>query len=180
MDQNRWKTVNEIFHAALEVAASERHAFVVTAAKGDTFLRTEVELLLKADEEAGSYIETPANLVDFLSLPSPALEPGNVLCSRFRIDRAIGEGGMGHVFEAFDIELGVRVALKVIRPEIASDPEALVRFRQEVRLARRITHPNVCRTFDIERETRIVTKAREVNVEFVFFTMEFLEGETLA
>ena len=84
---------------------------------------------------------------------------------------------MGHVFEAFDSELAVHVALKVIQPEIAANPEAIARFRQEVRLARSITHPNICRTFDIERETRTVNGRP---TEMVFLTMELLAGETLA
>lgn len=184
MDQNRWKTVNEIFHAALEVPTSERPEFVSKASGSDRSLAQEVNQLLQADLDAGSYIESPiadsSLLRSALNGLAPSLKPGDVLCARFRILRAAGEGGMGNVFEAMDDELGVNVALKIIRPEIASNPEALARFRQEVRLARRITHPNVCRTFDIERETRIVDAENGISVEFVFLTMEFLQGETLA
>src|SRR5207302_7661706 len=82
----------------------------------------------------------------------PLIQAGDILCQRFRIDRLIGEGGMGHVFEAWDSVLRVRVALKAIRPEIAGHPASLSRFRQEVLTARSISHPNVCRTFDIELE----------------------------
>jgi eukaryotic-like serine/threonine-protein kinase len=180
MDQDRWKTVNVIFHAALEVSSSERHSFVLTASEGDPDLQAEVELLLKADQDAGSYLESPLVPAELFSNSVSPVNPGDVLCGRFRILRAVGEGGMGHVFEALDSELAVHVALKIIRPEIAANPEALVRFRQEVRLARRITHPNVCRTFDIERETRVVDAIRGTKQEVVFLTMEFLEGETLA
>jgi len=179
MDQDRWKTINHIFHAALEVSSSERQAYVLSASHGDQELQAEVELLLKADEDAGDYLESPLMPADLFTNPDLSLNPGDVLCERFRILRAVGQGGMGHVFEAYDSELAVRVALKIIRPEIASNPEALTRFRQEVRLARRITHPNVCRTFDIDRETRVVDPVRNVNQEVVFLTMEFLEGETL-
>lgn len=178
MDSNRWKAVNEIFHAALELPPSERARFVAIASGDDPDLKVEVELLLEADTNAGSYIESP--LIDpglLGSLVSP-VSPGDILCGRFRIVRRVAEGGMGHVFEAFDTELAVRVALKVIRPEIGSDPEALARFRQEVRLARSITHPNVCRTFDLERDT--VDSKGGVSRSLVFLTMEFLEGETLA
>ena len=178
MDQDRWKTVNHIFHAALEVPANERHVFVATASNGDHELQAEVEVLLKADQNAGSYLEKPLVPEELISTSAPPLNPGEVLCGRFRILRAVGEGGMGHVFEAYDSELAVHIALKVIRPEIASNPEALARFRQEVRLARRITHPNVCRTFDIEHETRI-SPTGDKRQEFIFLTMEFLEGETL-
>lgn len=179
MDANRWKIVNEIFHAALEVSPEERQGFVATAAQGDADLKSEVELLLQADENAVSFIESPLITESLFGSLAPHIRPGDVLCGRFRIVRSVAKGGMGHVFEAWDTELSVRVALKVIRPEISSDPEALARFRQEVRLARRITHPNVCRTFDLEHETRDDPNLG-VSRDLVFLTMEFLEGETLA
>jgi TolB-like protein len=76
---------------------------------------------------------------------------------------------MGEVFEARDLSLGTTVALKMIRRELAGSPEALQRLRREVVLARRVTHPNVCRIFEFF----------EAPGE-AFFTMEFLEGETLS
>jgi eukaryotic-like serine/threonine-protein kinase len=184
MDQDRWKAVNHLFHAALEVSPSERDAFVSKASGGDEALEREVKLLLKADQDANSYFEAPlVNSDTFRNTFRswfPKFAPGDILCGRFKIVRPVGEGGMKHVFEAFDTELGVMVALKTIRPEIAANPEALARFRQEVRLARRITHPNVCRTFDLERETRVLDEERGTQQEILFLTMEFLEGETLA
>ena len=180
MDQDRWKTVNQIFHAALEVSSAERPVFVETASNGDKDMQAEVELLLQADRDAASYLESPANPAALFLNSASSVNAGDVLCGRFRILRAVGEGGMGHVFEALDSELAVHVALKIIRSEIASNPEALARFRQEVRLARRITHPNVCRTFDLEREIRVVDPKGGNTQEVVFLTMEFLEGETLA
>jgi tetratricopeptide (TPR) repeat protein len=180
MDHDRWKAVNHIFHAALEVSSSERQEFVARASGGDAELQAEIDLLLKADENAGSYIETPLLPLNLFAVSPPQLHPGDVLCGRFRIVRTVGEGGMGQVFEAFDSELSAQVALKVIHPEIASHPEALARFRQEVRLARRITHKNICRTFDLERETRVFDADRGTKREIFFLTMEFLEGETLA
>jgi len=177
MDQDRWNAVNRIFHAALEVSSSERPTFIRSATAGDPELQAEVERLLKADEVAGSYLESPVFSAKLLT-NAPALNPGDVLCGRFRIVRLVAEGGMGYVFEAIDSELTVNVALKIIRPEIASNLEALARFRQEVRLARRITHPNVCRTFDIERETLVDPMSGRKH-ELVFLTMEFLQGETL-
>jgi len=184
MNQDRWRAINEIFHAALELSQSERQEFVSKASGGDISLAEEVNHLLKADANAGSYIESPLLESSFFRMAltslTPVLSSGDLLCSRFRILRVVGEGGMGHIFEALDEELGVHVALKVIRPEIASNPEALARFRQEVRLARRITHPNVCRTFDLERDTRVIDHDRNITTETIFLTMEFLEGETLA
>jgi serine/threonine protein kinase/tetratricopeptide (TPR) repeat protein len=181
MDQDRWNRVNRIFHAALDAEPGQRSALVASLADSDPELRSEVERLLKADDDAGSYLDAPLLSAEALSAELAAgaspLQPDDLLCGRFRIVREIAEGGMGHVFEAFDAELAVPVALKTIRPEIAANPEALARFRQEVRLARTVTHPNICRTFDIEREVRDVRGQRS---EIVFLTMEYLPGETLS
>jgi serine/threonine protein kinase/tetratricopeptide (TPR) repeat protein len=86
--------------------------------------------------------------------PAPAalhVAEGDVLANRFRVVRFIGRGGMGDVYEAEDLELGERVALKTVRPEIAHLDGAIDRFRREIQLARKVTHPNVCRIFDVFR-----------------------------
>jgi len=183
MDQQRWEMIREVFDAALELPSSEREAFIREASQQDAEAYAELKNLLHADEEAGEFLESPllaAGAFQKLSVTELPLVSGEVLCQRFRILRAVGEGGMGYVFEAWDMELRRSVALKAIRPEVASHPESLKRFRQEVSLALRITHPNVCRTFDIERETRVVDTTTGRSREIVFLTMEFLQGETLA
>lgn len=183
MDQQRWKKIKTIFNAALAVPAGERKVFVRDASDGDPELESELLNLLLADEHAGSYLESPLVPDDVLGEPlnyPPAIQVGDVLCQRFRIDRLIGSGGMGHVFEAWDTVLRVRIGLKTIRPEIADHPASLARFRQEVLTARSLSHPNICRTFDLERETRIPDPIRGTEQAIVFLTMEFLEGETLA
>ena len=101
---------------------------------------------------------------------APLLAPGAVLASRYRVRRALGGGGMGDVWEADDLELGAVVALKTLRA--ARDERSIERFRREILLARKVTHPNVCRIFDLGGhdgpEGRIA-----------FLTMELLPGETL-
>src|SRR5258706_9005410 len=74
---------------------------------------------------------------------------GAVIAERYEIRALIGEGGMGTVYRALDRELDEEVALKVLRAELAATPDALVRFRREVKLARRVTHPNIARTYDL-------------------------------
>jgi serine/threonine protein kinase/tetratricopeptide (TPR) repeat protein len=103
--------------------------------------------------------------------------PDQVISGRFKVVRLIGRGGMGEVYEARDLELHERVALKTIRPEIASDPKTLARFKQEIHLARRVTHPNVCRMYDLERYEPSEPSS---NAPISFLTMELLEGETLS
>ncbi len=98
----------------------------------------------------------------------PVLRPGMVLGQRYEILQILGEGGMGAVYKAKDRELDRFVALKVIRPELASDPDILQRFKQEIALASKITNRNVIRTYDLGDADGLK-----------FVTMEFLEGEDL-
>ena len=105
---------------------------------------------------------------------APSLLPGDLLCDRFRIVRFLGEGGMGEVYEAEDSELRERVAIKTLRSQIARDPRSVERFRREVHLARKVTHPNVCRIFDVFRHRAAPGQ------EVTFLSMELLRGESLA
>ena len=102
------------------------------------------------------------------------LDNGEVVAGRFAITRFIARGGMGAVYEAEDTTLRTRIALKTILPEFSADPNAMERFRREVLLARRITHFNVCRIFELYD----AVDARGERVSFL--TMELLHGETLA
>jgi len=97
---------------------------------------------------------------------------GELLAGRFRIVHFLGRGGMGEVYEAEDEEIHGRVALKTVRAEIARSPVALERFAREVHLARKVTHPNVCRIFDISHHGHGEER-------LTFLTMEMLTGETL-
>ncbi|MEA2560689.1 MAG: eukaryotic-like serine/threonine-protein kinase [Acidobacteriota bacterium] len=104
------------------------------------------------------------------------MEPGELLAGRYRIAGFLGQGTMGEVYEAEDLELGERVAVKALRPDIARDERLLLRFKKEILLAHRVTHPNVCRTFDlVYHEVPSSEGGRRV-----FLTMELLRGETLA
>src|SRR6516162_4880742 len=77
-----------------------------------------------------------------------ALGPGEVISARYEIVKAIGRGGMGEVYEAHDRLLNEPVVLKTLRPDLARDPATVKRFQKEIQLARRVTHPNVCRVFE--------------------------------
>jgi serine/threonine protein kinase/class 3 adenylate cyclase len=95
--------------------------------------------------------------------------PGTTLAERYRIVSPLGKGGMGEVYRAEDLKLGQTVALKFLPKSLARNEEALARFTREVRLARQVSHPNVCRVFDIG-ETDGQT----------FLTMEFVDGEDIS
>jgi serine/threonine protein kinase/tetratricopeptide (TPR) repeat protein len=107
---------------------------------------------------------------------APLFADSVVLANRFRIVRFIGAGGMGEVYEAVDEELGCAVAIKTLSAALQSDGDAVSRLKREVRLARKITHPNVCRTFDVVHHTVNTTASRDV----LIVTMELLSGTTLA
>ncbi len=104
-----------------------------------------------------------------VALPSLRLSPGSVVAERYELLAPLGEGGMGAVFRVLDRELREEIALKVLRPEIAEEPGMLDRFRREVKLARRVTHPNVARTFDLGAHQGVR-----------FLTMELVPGESVA
>src|SRR2546427_2767344 len=98
----------------------------------------------------------------------PMLEPGAVLAQRYEILEILGEGGMGAVYKAMDRELSRPVALKVIRPDLAGNQANLDRFKQELLLAREVTHKNVIRIYDLGEAEGMK-----------FITMEYVEGKDL-
>src|SRR5579864_1294417 len=98
----------------------------------------------------------------------PVLPPGTILANRYEITKLLGEGGMGAVYKANDRELNRPVALKVIRPDLARNQSIVDRFKQELLLAREVTHKNVIRIYDLGESEGLR-----------FITMEFVEGEDL-
>jgi tetratricopeptide (TPR) repeat protein/tRNA A-37 threonylcarbamoyl transferase component Bud32 len=103
---------------------------------------------------------------------------GELLCNRFRVVRFIARGGMGELYEAEDLALAERVALKTVRPEIATNERANQRFRREVQLARKVTHRNICRIFDLFEYQ--AGEQAPLTPPVAFVTMELLHGETLS
>ncbi len=173
MTPAQWRRVNDLYHAALETPAERRRAFVAQQTDDDT-VRRELERLLEVDPDRTAAVDrgmVPEG--DFTRLFAPAVSPGDYIAGRYRILKEVGSGGMGQVYEALDEELHTRIALKIIRPELAGDPRVLARFKQEVQLARQVTHPSVCRTYDLVRATH---RDRDL----LFLCMEFVEGETLS
>jgi hypothetical protein len=100
---------------------------------------------------------------------SRGFSPGTILADRYRIVALLGRGGMGEVYRAEDLKLGNVVALKFLPASLQNDAAALTRFHAEVRNARQVSHPNVCRVYDIG----------EVNGQH-FLTMEYIDGEDLS
>ncbi len=127
--------------------------------------KTRATLVDTADGWSAA-IRAPESAGEIASLD--ALRPGMVLGARYEIVRRLGAGGMGAVYQATDRELDRPIALKTIRPDLASQEEILQRFKQELILARKVTHRNVIRIFDLGQANGIK-----------FITMEYVEGEDL-
>ncbi len=103
------------------------------------------------------------------SIPVGGFTPGMVLAERYRIIGLLGRGGMGEVYRADDLKLGQPMALKFLPNSLADDPVRRERFFAEVRIARQVSHPNICRVYDIA----------EIDGRH-FLTMEYIDGEDLA
>src|SRR5262245_38154539 len=105
--------------------------------------------------------------------PAAMLATGALIQSRYRVEALLGRGGMGEVYRARDELVGEHVALKTLRLDTGDYDTLLRQFRREVQLARKVTHPSVCRIFDVGGHT-------EGTRQSPCFTMQLLEGETLA
>jgi tetratricopeptide (TPR) repeat protein/tRNA A-37 threonylcarbamoyl transferase component Bud32 len=117
----------------------------------------------------------PASEAEKLKRP-PVFTAGETLAGRYRLVRFLAQGGMGEVYEVEDLELHERVALKTVRPDVGADILAVERFRREIQLARKVTHPNVCRIFDVSHHRQ----PGDPGPPIIFLTMELLAGETLS
>ncbi len=103
------------------------------------------------------------------SIDHGRFDPGVILDGRYRVLGLLGRGGMGEVYRADDLRLGQQVALKFLPAALTSDPGRLAQFHNEVRTARQVSHPNVCRVYDIG----------EIDGQ-LFLTMEYVDGEDLS
>src|SRR5215468_157432 len=165
LTSERWRQVKEIFQAAVELPAAEREAYLAGACEGDPSLRTEIESLIAAHEEPGSFLGAPA--FDLAAESAVDALLGKSL-GRYRILSLLGRGGMGEVYRAKDTTLGRDVAIKVLPSGFSIDRDRLRRFEREARAASALNHPNIITIHEFGQEEGVH-----------FIVSEFIEGETL-
>ena len=178
MTPDKWEKIKTLFEAALEKPSEQRLQYL-EAVSTEEDLRAEVARLLTEYADAGSFLSKrgPGEFELETAHGSGCYQAGQVLAGRFKLFRFLARGGMGEVYEAEDQELQQRVAVKLVRRELLLDRSSMQRFRREIHLAKTVTHTNICRTFDLFRHREANSESTD---DFVFVSMELLEGETLS
>ena len=168
MDTERWEKIARVHAQAFECELAARGAFLDLACEGDPDLRREVETLLAQDQAPGLMDRPMWDAASQLLDDAAVLTPGTFL-GHYRVESLIGAGGMGQVFRATDPRLNRSVAIKILPPSVAIDPQFRQRFDREAQAGAALAHQHICTLHDV---------GRHEDVDFL--VMEYLEGETLA
>jgi serine/threonine protein kinase/tetratricopeptide (TPR) repeat protein len=170
MTSERWRRIEELYHAAMARPDSERAAFLNQACGDDESLRRKVESLID-DPDPIEKVLAPGP-VEILAEPLPNDRPDRALIGQrvgaYVVQSFIDAGGMGHVYRARDTKLGRDVAIKILPPEFTNNRDLLARFEREAQILASLNHPNIVTIHEIGREGSVR-----------FIAMEYVEGQTL-
>ncbi|HYW71381.1 MAG TPA: protein kinase, partial [Pyrinomonadaceae bacterium] len=170
MTPDRWRQIQDIFHAALDQPPAVRDSFLDQRCAGDQELRNSVAQLLAADAQSSVMVDRPIGSVAVGVLPAEETESlaGRVF-NHYRIECEIGSGGMGRVYRAYDTLLNRPVALKLLPRSFTANAERVRRFQQEARVVSALNHPYIITIHEIGE----IDGLR-------FIVTEFVDGQTLA
>jgi serine/threonine protein kinase len=169
MAPERWRQIEQLYHAALERPLDEREAFLDEACAGDDELRREVVSLIAAHNRAETFISTPPDdVVAALVAEQQSGSMSGRTLGHYRLDSLLGAGGMGEVWRARDTRLDRAVAVKILPEHLVDNPEALRRFEREAKAVAALSHPNILAIYDFGAEQGLS-----------YAVTELLEGETL-
>jgi hypothetical protein len=149
MNPERWRQIEQLYHAAMELDRSERGAFLQQRCGDDPALLNEVEVLIASHDAAGSFLGAPAwdkadNASESISTPSLVGQS----FGRYQLLSVLGTGGTATVYLAEDTRLERRIALKLLPSRFFDEPEQVRRFEQEVRAISALNHPNIVAVYD--------------------------------
>lgn len=173
MDSARWKQVDELFDAVLDLPETEREAFLNENCNGDEELKNEVLSLLDAQTSSDNFLENSAmgiaarNLADEKTIFSESYLIGKKI-GTYNIESLLGSGGMGEVYLAQDEKLRRKVALKILPAEYTTSDERVKRFQLEARAISALNHPNIVTIYDV---------GSFENINYI--ATEYVEGKTL-
>ncbi len=166
MTPERWKEVDKLYQAALELRPADRLQFLIKACP-DVELRSEVESLLR--HRNPELFDRPAlDVAANLATAQQTMTVAGAMIGHYEVLSLIGKGGMGEVYRARDITLNRTVALKLLKPAAAGDDSSKSRFLREARLAATLEHPNICTIFDAGE-----------SLGHFFIAMQYVEGRPL-
>ena len=168
MKPERRRQIDSIFQSVLARSAKNRTAFLDEACAGDDNLRRDVESLLEAHQQAGSFIKAPATDVAAEVMVKERADSVGRIIGPYKIIEHLGSGGMGEVYVAQDTRLGRRVAIKVLPSYFARDEERVRRLNHEARAAGALNHPNILTVYDVGTHD-----------DSPYIVSELLEGQTL-
>ncbi|MBM3788384.1 MAG: hypothetical protein FJW30_28950 [Acidobacteria bacterium] len=174
MSPEQWKSVRALFDEVVDAAPGSREALLAASGASPETIAEVRAMLARHDSDSDRLDRIPAGMASLQPFVFQTFFPGEKAAGRFEIRQLLGRGGMGEVYEAVDLELGETIALKALQPGLAVNEEALERFKREIQLSRRVTHPNVCRIFDLFVHEPANGRA------VLFLTMELVVGGTLS